>query len=44
MVIDQATRGTMAPVDNTGKTPYSYFNATVGMLTLLTMTGNLKPL
>jgi hypothetical protein len=44
MVIDQATRGTMAPVDTTGKTPYSYFNATVGLLTLLTMTGNLRPL
>jgi len=44
VVFDQATRGTMAPVDTTGKTPYSYFNATVGLLTLLTMTGNFRPL
>jgi endo-1,4-beta-D-glucanase Y len=44
MVLDQAIRGTLAPVDSTGKTPYSYFNATVGLLTLLTMTGNFKPL
>ena len=34
------TRGTMAPPDSTGKTPYSYYNATVGLLTLLMMTGN----
>jgi len=26
------------------KTTYSYYNATVGLLTLLTMTGNLHPL
>lgn len=39
-VFDQVTRGTMAPVDNAGKTPYSYYNATVGLLTLLTMSGN----
>jgi endoglucanase len=41
-IFDQTTRGTMAPVDTAGKTPYSYYNATVGLLTLLTMTGNFK--
>jgi endo-1,4-beta-D-glucanase Y len=39
-VFDMVTRGTLAPADPSGKTPYSYYNATVGMLTLLTMTGN----
>ena len=39
-VFDMATRGNLAPVDASGKTPYSYYNATVGMLTLLIMTGN----
>ena len=43
-IFDMATRGTLAPVDTAGKTPYSYYNATVGMLTLLAMTGNLRPL
>ena len=39
-VFDSITRGTMAPVDAAGKTPYSYYNATVGLLTALMMTGN----
>ena len=39
-VFDAITRGTMAPVDAAGKTRYSYYNATVGMLTALMMTGN----
>ena len=39
-VFDSITRGTMAPVDAAGKTPYSYYNATVGLLTALIMTGN----
>ena len=39
-VFDAITRGVMAPVDAAGKTPYSYYNATVGMLTALMMTGN----
>ena len=39
-VFDSITRGTMAPVDTAGKTPYSYYNATVGLLTALIMTGN----
>jgi endo-1,4-beta-D-glucanase Y len=39
-VFDTITRGNMAPVDAQGKTPYSYFNATVGMLSALMMTGN----
>ncbi len=38
-VFDTITRGSMAPVDASGKTPYSYFNATVGLLTALIMTG-----
>jgi endo-1,4-beta-D-glucanase Y len=38
-VFDGITRGTMAPVDAAGKTPYSYYNATVGLLTALIMTG-----
>ena len=41
-VLDQLTRGTMAPRDAAGLTPYSYFNASVGMMTLLTMTGNFR--
>jgi endo-1,4-beta-D-glucanase Y len=39
-VFDMATRATLAPKDSSGHTPYSYFNATVGFLTLLTMSGN----
>jgi hypothetical protein len=39
-VFDSITRGSMAPVDTAGKTPYSYYNATVGLLTALMMTGN----
>jgi endo-1,4-beta-D-glucanase Y len=38
-VFDMVTRGTLAPPGTAG-TPYSYYNATVGMLTLLIMTGN----
>ncbi len=38
-VFDATTRGNLAPA-TTGETPYSYYNATVGMLTLLIMTGN----
>jgi endo-1,4-beta-D-glucanase Y len=38
-VFDAITRGTMAPVDAAGKTPYSYYNGTVGLLTALMMTG-----
>ena len=38
-VFDTITRGSMAPVDAAGKTPYSYYNATVGLLTALIMTG-----
>jgi endo-1,4-beta-D-glucanase Y len=38
-VFDAITRGTMAPVDTAGKTPYSYYNGTVGLLTALMMTG-----
>jgi len=38
-VFDEVTRGTLAPVASM-KTPYSYYNATVGLLTLLIMTGN----
>jgi endo-1,4-beta-D-glucanase Y len=39
-VFDTITRGSMAPVYPTGKTDYSYYNATVGLLTALIMTGN----
>lgn len=39
-VFDAVTRATLAPKDTQGRTPYSYYNATVGMLTLLMMTGN----
>jgi endo-1,4-beta-D-glucanase Y len=38
-VFDAVTRATMAPVKEQ-KTPYSYYNATVGMLTLLMMNGH----
>ena len=38
-VFDATTRGTLAPLSGT-MTPYSYYNATVGLLTLLIMTGN----
>jgi endo-1,4-beta-D-glucanase Y len=40
-VFDMVTRGTMAPADSSGKTPYSYYSATVGLLTLLFMSGNM---
>ena len=41
-VFDLVTRGAMDTTDTSAgaKTPYSYYNATVGMLTLLMMTGN----
>ena len=39
-VFDIVTRGSLDTTDPTGKTPYSYFNATVGLMTLLMMTGN----
>jgi hypothetical protein len=39
-VFDVVTRGSLDTTDPTGKTPYSYFNATVGLMTLLMMTGN----
>jgi len=39
-VFDTLNRATMAPLDPvSGKTPYSYFNGTVGFLTALIMTG-----
>lgn len=37
---DLTSRGSLNTTDPAGKTPYSYYNATVGMLTLLIMTGN----
>ena len=39
---DIVSRGSLDTTDTTAgaKTPYSYFNATVGMMTLLMMTGN----
>jgi len=37
---NEITRGSLAPVDAGGKSLYSYFNATVGLLTALIMTGN----
>jgi endo-1,4-beta-D-glucanase Y len=41
-VFDLVTRGTLDTTVTTAnaKTPYSYFNATVGLMTLLMMTGN----
>jgi Endoglucanase Y len=39
-VFDTITRGSLAPVDASGKSLYSYYNATVGLLTALIMTGN----
>lgn len=39
-VFDVVTRGTLDTTDPAGKTPYSYFNATVGLMTMLMMTGN----
>jgi endo-1,4-beta-D-glucanase Y len=39
-VFDQITRGAMNVPDAAGKTSYSYYNATVGLLTALMMTGN----
>ena len=39
-VFDLVTRGTLDTTDLTAKSPYSYYNATVGLLTLLMMTGN----
>ena len=38
-VFDLVTRSSMSTIPP-DKTPYSYYNATVGMLTLLMMTGN----
>ena len=39
-VFDTLNRATMAPLAPvSGKTPYSYFNGTVGFLTALIMTG-----
>ena len=39
LVFDMITRGVMSVPDASGKTGYSYFNATVGLLTALMMTG-----
>jgi hypothetical protein len=39
-VFDTITRGTLAVADASGHTPYSYFNATVGLMTALMMTEN----
>jgi endoglucanase len=39
-IFDMSNKATLAPIDTMGRTPYSYYNATVGMLTLLMMTGN----
>jgi endo-1,4-beta-D-glucanase Y len=41
-VFDMVTRGMLAPADSSGKTPYSYFNGTVGLMTLLMMSGNMQ--
>ena len=43
LVLDNGNRGSLAS-DGVNLTGYSYYNATVGMLTLLSMTGNLRPL
>jgi endo-1,4-beta-D-glucanase Y len=43
-VLDLLNRGTLDDPQDGTKSSYSYYNATVGMLTLLTMTGNLHPL
>ena len=37
---DIVSRGSLDTTDPASKTPYSYYNATVGLLTLLMMTGN----
>jgi len=43
-VFDLVTRGNLGDPGDGTKTAYSYYNATVGLLTLLTMTGNIpKP-
>ncbi|MGC4086960.1 MAG: glycosyl hydrolase family 8 [Polyangiaceae bacterium] len=39
-VLDTINRANIAPKDTQGRTPYSYYNATVGLLTALIMTGN----
>jgi endo-1,4-beta-D-glucanase Y len=45
LVLDLVNRGSMGDTMKNPKTStYSYYNATVGLLTLLTMTGNLHPL
>lgn len=46
LVLDLVNRGSMGDdaTKDPKKTTYSYYNATVGLLTLLTMTGNLHPL
>jgi hypothetical protein len=40
LVFDMSTRGALSPADSSGKSPYSYHNGAVGLLTLLMMTGN----
>jgi endo-1,4-beta-D-glucanase Y len=40
LVLDLLNRGTLNNLNDGTKTAYSYFNATVGMLMLLTMSGN----
>jgi endo-1,4-beta-D-glucanase Y len=45
LVLDLVNRGSMGDtMKNPKTTTYSYYNATVGLLTLLTMTGNIHPL
>jgi endo-1,4-beta-D-glucanase Y len=44
LVFDLLNRATLGDPKDGTKSAYSYYNGTVGMLTLLTMTGNLKPL
>ncbi|HEY4185837.1 MAG TPA: glycosyl hydrolase family 8 [Polyangia bacterium] len=44
LVLDMLNRGTLANYNDGTKSAYSYYNATVGMLSLLAMTGNLRPL
>jgi endo-1,4-beta-D-glucanase Y len=44
VVLDMLNRGQMANYNDGKKSAYSYYNATVGLLTLLSMTGNLRPL
>jgi endo-1,4-beta-D-glucanase Y len=45
LVLDLVNRGSLGdPTHDPTKTAYSYYNATVGLLSLLSMTGNLHPL